>query len=153
VALRSDARHGGRGQHDVLRITNNSTAVIDTHLLVVLQGLPRDARLLNASGTTKAGEPYLRVFLPEGELAPGRSLNGQLVDIAPTVLAMFGLPALPHMEGSPLPPVAGRCRLDPASKPLNGPHPTPTAPQPAFEYSAEEEAILERRLADLGYLE
>lgn len=78
VALRSDARHGGRGQHDVLRITNNSTAVIDTHLLVVLQGLPRDARLLNASGTTKAGEPYLRVFLPEGELAPGRSVVREL---------------------------------------------------------------------------
>lgn len=78
VAIRSDRRHGGGRQRDELRITNNSTAVIDTHLLLVVQGLPRDVRVLNASGTTRAGEPYLRVFLPQGELAPGASLVREL---------------------------------------------------------------------------
>lgn len=78
VAVRADVQHGGRRQRDELRITNNSTAVIDTHLLLVVQGLPRDTRLLNASGATSTGDPYLRVFLPQGELAPGRSLVREL---------------------------------------------------------------------------
>jgi len=48
--------------------------VIDTHLIVVVEGLPRGVRLLNASGTTKAGAPYLRLFLHDGVLNPGESV-------------------------------------------------------------------------------
>ncbi|MBX3608019.1 MAG: hypothetical protein KF788_22290 [Piscinibacter sp.] len=86
VSVRSDPRPGHGRQNDVARITNNSTSVIDTHLLVIVQGLPRGTRLANASGTTSGGEPYLRVFLPQGELAPGRSI------VAPLSLDR----ALPH---------------------------------------------------------
>ncbi len=61
-------------QEDVYRITNKSTSIIDTHLLVIAQGLPRSVQLLNGSGATSAEKnPYLRVFLPNGVLLPGQT--------------------------------------------------------------------------------
>jgi Di-haem cytochrome c peroxidase len=63
----------GNRQLDVFKITNNGTAVVDTHLLTIARGLPRQARLVNASGTTSTGDPYLRLFLNKGVLEPGQS--------------------------------------------------------------------------------
>ena len=63
----------------VWRFTNTSESVVDTHLLVIVSGLPANVRLLNASGTTKSGEPYLRVFLPDGVLNPKQSITSELV--------------------------------------------------------------------------
>jgi cytochrome c peroxidase len=74
VSVTPGAHHGHGPQHDELRITNNSTGVIDTHLLVVVQGLAKGVRLDNASGVTRAGEPYLRLYLPQGVLQPGQSI-------------------------------------------------------------------------------
>jgi hypothetical protein len=71
INVRSDRR--GPQLNDAVKITNNGTTGIDTHLLVVVQGLPANVRMVNASGTTRSGQPYLRVFLPQGELAPGQS--------------------------------------------------------------------------------
>jgi hypothetical protein len=78
-------------QDDVYRITNSSTSIIDTNLLVIAQGLPRGVRLLNGSGTTSggvplengsattsAGEPFQRVFLPSGVLQPGQTIVQEL---------------------------------------------------------------------------
>ncbi|MDG3004727.1 alkaline phosphatase family protein [Paludisphaera mucosa] len=101
----------------------------------------------NLTGTHR---PEGVVAIAGAGLAPGRNLNAQLIDAAPTVLNLLGLPVPPHMEGSPI--GVGRPRpterLDePTKQPIGGPH------QPAFEYTDEEQAILERRLADLGYLE
>ncbi len=77
---RIDSDRRGRGQQtDTYRITNNSTSVIDTHLLVVAKGLSGRARLNNASGITSTGDPYLRVFLPDGVLQPGQSIVQRLV--------------------------------------------------------------------------
>jgi hypothetical protein len=61
------------------RITNNGTSVIDTHLLVVARGLSRGIRMDNASGITRTGDPYRRVFLPEGVLLPGQAIEQTLV--------------------------------------------------------------------------
>jgi hypothetical protein len=68
------------GEHDgnAYRITNAGSSVIDTHLLVIVSGLPSDARLLNASGTTSEGDPYLRLFLPDGVLNPSDSVDVRL---------------------------------------------------------------------------
>jgi hypothetical protein len=44
---------------------------VDTNLLVIVQGLSNQARLVNASGITKSGDPNLVVFLPNGDLQPG----------------------------------------------------------------------------------
>jgi cytochrome c peroxidase len=74
-AGRPHGHHSHGRQDDRLKITNNSTSVIDTHLLVVVQGLGGRARLANASGRTSSGDPYLRVFLDDGVLQPGQSVE------------------------------------------------------------------------------
>ncbi len=76
--INSDTGRGGR-QRDVYRITNNSTSIIDTHLLIVAGGLGRQIQLENGSGTTSTGDPYLRVYLPNGVLLPGQSLVTSLI--------------------------------------------------------------------------
>ena len=63
----------------IYRITNVSTSTLDTHLLIVARGLPAQFRLDNASGTTSAGDPYLRVFLDNGVLLSGKSILQSLV--------------------------------------------------------------------------
>jgi len=65
-------------QRDTLQFTNISSSVVDTHLIVIVQGLARQVRLANASGITDAGDPYLRVFLPNGVLRPGESIVERL---------------------------------------------------------------------------
>jgi predicted AlkP superfamily phosphohydrolase/phosphomutase len=92
------------------------------------------------------------VALQAPGIAPGSRLKANLQDVAPAVLSLFGLTPPAHMEGTPEPLVGTRNteqRLDaPASSAALGPH---TAP--GFEYTEEEQAIIEQRLADLGYLE
>lgn len=75
VTLLDSDRHGRRHRHrDVHKLTNSSESVIDTHLLVIVQGLSDRVRLRNASGRTRGGDPYVRVFLPNGVLMPGQSI-------------------------------------------------------------------------------
>lgn len=62
------------GNQDVWLITNTSNSVIDTHLLVVINGLPAGVTI-DAAEKTKAGQPYYRIFLPEGVLNPGQSVS------------------------------------------------------------------------------
>src|SRR5262249_13209562 len=73
VLIESDRMAGGR-QEDLYRITNNSSSPVDTHLLMVVGGLSSQVRMENASGITSQGEPYLRLFLPNGVLLPGQSI-------------------------------------------------------------------------------
>jgi predicted AlkP superfamily phosphohydrolase/phosphomutase len=84
-------------------------------------------------------------------VASGRSLRANLQDIAPSILSLFGVPIPAHIEGTPLACLpqtqAGTIRLDPGTPAFQGPH------QPQFDYTEEEQAIIEQRLADLGYLE
>ena len=96
------------------------------------------------------------VALAGAGLAPGRYMKANLIDAAPTILSLLGLAIPAHMEGKPIagppathhaaPGVAG-IRQDAAEPLFNGPHPKP------FEYTSEEQQIIEQRLADLGYLE
>jgi len=79
VARINATRHGEGRQEVAYRITNNGTSIIDTHLLIVASGLSRDVRMANSSGTTSTGDPYLRVFLPNGGLKPGQSIVQTLV--------------------------------------------------------------------------
>jgi hypothetical protein len=51
-----------RNTEHVFRLTNTSDSVVDTHLLIVVRGLPAGVRLKNASGTAHNGEPYIRVL-------------------------------------------------------------------------------------------
>ena len=63
---------------DIYRIKNTGSAVIDTNLLVVVAGLPQGVQLLNASGTTNGGDPYIRLFLQSGVLNVGDSVDVKL---------------------------------------------------------------------------
>ncbi len=78
IALVSSTRVGGGRREDVYRITNNSIAPVDTHLLLIARGLSPQVELENASGRTSTGDPYLREFLPDGVLSPGKSLEATL---------------------------------------------------------------------------
>jgi hypothetical protein len=74
----------GTGQTAVLNISNVTSSVVDTHLLIVVRGLPSGTSLTNASGKTSNGDPYLRIFLPDGVLNPGQDITQSLVfDVAP----------------------------------------------------------------------
>ena len=79
VAGRGGARRDSRRQEDVYRITNNSSSVVDTHLLVIVNGLSFDVEMKNASGRTSTGAPYRRIFLDDGVLLPGQSTLVRLV--------------------------------------------------------------------------
>jgi hypothetical protein len=70
---------GGRRQKDAYKITNDSASTIDTHLLIIVQGLSDQARLVNASGITSAGDPYIRVFLPDGVLQSDETIVQKLI--------------------------------------------------------------------------
>jgi hypothetical protein len=63
----------------VYRLSNVSDSVVDTHLLVIVRGLPAGVRLTNASGMTHNGEPYIRVFLRDGVLQPGQRITQRLM--------------------------------------------------------------------------
>ena len=66
--------------------------------------------------------------------------SAHLFDIAPTILATFGLPISDRMDSSPLPIV----------------EPTDTTEYPSFDpdrVTATDDSDVEQRLADLGYLE
>ncbi len=97
---------------------------------------------------------------PEGVVAwsgsgvtPGRTIEANLRDITPSILTWFGLPIPPHVQGEPLDCLTGRgwitpdIRRDAPHEPIRGGH------EPGFEYTPEEQALIEQRLADLGYLE
>jgi hypothetical protein len=78
VAPVGSSNSGGR-QEDTYKITNNSSSIVDTHLLVQVRGLASGIQMENASGNTSGGDPYLRVFLAGGVLMPGQSSVQTLV--------------------------------------------------------------------------
>lgn len=91
---------------------------------------------------------------PEGIVAirgsgidAGRNLAANLKDITPTILALLGESIPGHIEGKPLSCVKATTRLDAPTSSIPSPHSND------FEYTPEEQAIIEQRLADLGYLE
>lgn len=62
----------------------DSASAIDTNLLIVVKGLDPLISLANASGTTSSGDPYVRVFLPNGVLTAGDSIVQPLAFVGST---------------------------------------------------------------------
>ena len=123
-------------------------------------------KIVPGQGWVEADPNLPGTHRPEGVVAlagagvtPGRTLSAQLVDIAPTVLQMFGLPIPDFMEGTPLTamPKSGTStrteRLDQPRPAVNGPHAAAPNTNAEFSFSDADQAIIEQRLADLGYLE
>jgi hypothetical protein len=92
----------GSRQEDVWQITNTSSSVVDTHLLIIAMGLSDQIELENASEVTSAGDPFLRVFLNDGVLLPGQEIvetlrfqldpNAPSVSYTPFILSGQGTP-------------------------------------------------------------
>jgi cytochrome c peroxidase len=76
--VRVDSIESNRSR-PVYRLTNTSDSVVDTHLLIIVHGLPAGVHLKNESGTTHDGAPYIRVFLPDGVLQPGQEITQHFV--------------------------------------------------------------------------
>jgi predicted AlkP superfamily phosphohydrolase/phosphomutase len=121
-------------------------------------------RLSGNNGSWVTPDPNLPgTHRPEGIVAlagagmtPGRSIQADLIDATPTILALLGLNIPSHIEGQPITLRSADAgprkdfsptRVDAAKEIYEGPH------RRNFEYTDEEQAILEQRLADLGYLE
>lgn len=132
-----------------------------------LIALPSDAywvrtKLTGRTAWVEADPNLPGTHRPEGIVAlcasgvsAGRTLDADLRDIAPTVLSMFGVPIPSHIEGKPLACVsasATRTRTDAPSRVFAGAHAEATRAAD-FEYSAADQALIEQRLADLGYME
>lgn len=106
----------------------------------------------NLPGTHR---PQGIVALSGAGLPTGRTLDAHLIDTTPTILGLLGLPIPGHIEGRPivragveaLGSPGASIRKDISEPSHDGPHRRP------FEYTDEEQAIIEQRLADLGYLE
>jgi hypothetical protein len=79
VTQQLDVTGGSNNKRQTINITNKSSSIVDTHLLVIVHGLSKQIQLENASGTTKSGDPYIREFLPKGVLEPGQSISQSLV--------------------------------------------------------------------------
>jgi predicted AlkP superfamily phosphohydrolase/phosphomutase len=81
----------------------------------------------------------------------------ELLDIAPTVLHLLGIPVPADMDGRVLTeilepaPSSMELRAGASALAAAGAHVTPTAPFDS-PYTAEEDAAIQQRLADLGYL-
>ena len=75
-------------------------------------------------------------------------MQAHLNDIMPSILKWFHLPIPGYVEGKPLPCLTAfpSIRQDVGALALAGPH------RSEFEYSEEEQRLIEQRLADLGYL-
>ena len=96
-------------------------------------------------GILIAGGPAFR--------AGASPVGATLLDIAPTVLHLLGVPVPPDVDGRVLTEI-----LDPSlATPVEASDPGQDAPSPADEpvpaaYTDEEDAAIQQRLADLGYL-
>jgi hypothetical protein len=78
-AVESNRAGSSQRQADVYRITNSSSSIVDTHLLLIARGLAFEIELENGSGRTGNGDPYRRLFLRDGVLLPGQSIVARLV--------------------------------------------------------------------------
>jgi cytochrome c peroxidase len=72
--LTSTDINGGADQEDVRRLSNATTDIVDTNLIVVVDHLPTGASLLDAEGATSDGKPYVRIYLDGGVLLPGNTM-------------------------------------------------------------------------------
>jgi predicted AlkP superfamily phosphohydrolase/phosphomutase len=91
-----------------------------------------------------------------GPVRSGHAFTGaRIIDVAPTVLYLMGLPIPQAMDGRPLIEALDSAFV--ASRPVvlegDGKAPPPFQPQAEAVFNAEEEALIADRLQSMGYIE
>lgn len=98
------------------------------------------------------------MFVANGPRVHPRATRGTLMDVAPTVLALLGVPIPDGLDGRPLDIVkeaealAARAPGAPDAGLMGGSDRASAVRDGSTGYSAEEEEAVRRRLEDLGYL-
>lgn len=95
------------------------------------------------------------VFIASGPpFTPGSKLadDADLLDITPTVLRLLGVPVPGDCDGRVLDEVLEAASLPPLCVEEPGGSSASGSVEPAAGYTPEEQALIEQRLADLGYL-
>lgn len=87
-----------------------------------------------------------------GFLAGSKPDGADLLDIAPTVLHLLGVPVPEDMDGRVLTEVLDPSLAPPIAAGPTAPPSPPAEPPAGVAYSEEEDAAIQQRLADLGYL-
>jgi len=97
------------------------------------------------------------IFIKDERVAPGYPLcNAQIVDVAPTVLYMLGLPVPSDMDGTVLEECFTADWLQthpPETIQIDETQASAGEPEPATGLTAEQEASMLQMLKDLGYVE
>ncbi|ADV62776.1 type I phosphodiesterase/nucleotide pyrophosphatase [Isosphaera pallida ATCC 43644] len=91
-------------------------------------------------------------------LDPSERLEANLIDVAPTLLTYLNLPLPSTIEGRSLvkPPAATSRTVVRTDPPREGMIPPPHRVEPtspSFDHSDDDQALIEQRLRDLGYLD
>jgi predicted AlkP superfamily phosphohydrolase/phosphomutase len=97
------------------------------------------------------------LFIADGPaFVPGSKLsNANLLDIAPTVLHLLGVPVPADMDGRVLSEILNPAHVPDAASSVDEPLPSsgpPNGDSVPGAYTEEEDAAIQQRLADLGYL-
>jgi len=95
------------------------------------------------------------VFIARGPaFRPGATLadDADLLDVAPTVLHLLGVPVPADMDGRILSEILDPAHVPAAASPTTEPAPPPHDEPVPVAYTDEEDAAIQQRLADLGYL-
>jgi predicted AlkP superfamily phosphohydrolase/phosphomutase len=79
-------------------------------------------------------------------------VGATLMDIAPTVLHLLGVPVPADMDGRVITEILDSSVAGGADEPTSNQGQGPDQPAEAMAYSDEEDAAIQQRLADLGYL-
>jgi cytochrome c peroxidase len=105
MVSRRSVSGGGPVQIHRLVLTNISSELVDTHLIMAFVSLTPGVEVMDAEGFTAqrpvSGVPYVRLFLPGGVLAPGASLEVPIRFSAPAGTAVQFNLALLCGQGRP----------------------------------------------------
>lgn len=124
--------------------------ILDGYRTVAYPMFAADGRILTAQRLGDSGHHRANgIFIAHGPgIRPGYKLAGaRLVDLAPTILHLLGVPIPTGLDGHLL----SGALLDPRPGPTQPPLPPPT--DPATTLPASEQAEIAARLQALGYME
>jgi predicted AlkP superfamily phosphohydrolase/phosphomutase len=159
IAKFQDIRHPHTGERLLVRAARGAEIYPESHDGILLPDvvlIPHDGYGVSFSLSdappeisNEGSHRHNGVLLMQGEgLRPAQNFGSNLIDIAPTVLHLLGLPVPSDMDGRVLQ------EIFPDLPPVRYEHvDNRTAVETRAEYTAHEAQLIEQRLKGLGYVE